>query len=171
MATDRVTTYGVLGTTLRVLGAASLLSVGAIHLQQYDKLYSDVPTIGTLFVLSFVGATLTAIALLMPLEHLLGRLGFGRLGELAVVVLALLGIGQAAMQFVFLAISEQRPLFGFQEPGYDPTAILAARAAEIATVVFLCAFLIIVWVRRSRRVSEGRSVQSRPARHANLGGA
>jgi hypothetical protein len=144
---------------------------GAIHLQQYDELYSAVPTIGTLFVLSFVGATLTSIALLLPVEHLLGRLGLGRVGELAVITLALLGIAQATMQFVFLAISEQRPLFGFQEPGYDPTAILATRAAEIATVVFLTGFLVVLWRRRARRVSAARSARSRPARRANLGGA
>ena len=38
---------------LRVLGALSLLAVGAVHLQQYDALYSAIPTIGTLFVLNF----------------------------------------------------------------------------------------------------------------------
>jgi len=43
---------------------------------------------------------------------------------------------------VFLLISERTPLFGFQEPGYDPPAIAASRAAEIATVVFLGTFLI-----------------------------
>jgi hypothetical protein len=29
------------------------------------------------------------------------------------------------------------------EPGYDPTAILAARAAEVAAVVFLGVFLVL----------------------------
>jgi hypothetical protein len=38
---------------VRWLGALSVLAVGAVHLQQYDKLYSAVPTIGTLFVLNF----------------------------------------------------------------------------------------------------------------------
>ncbi len=32
----------------RVLGAVSLLAVGAVHLQQYFELYSEIPTIGTL---------------------------------------------------------------------------------------------------------------------------
>jgi hypothetical protein len=44
--------------------------------------------------------------------------------------------------FTFLLISEQTPLFGFKEPDYDPPAIAAARAAEIATVLFLGAFLV-----------------------------
>ena len=46
-----------LGLTARVAGALSLLAVGAVHLQQYDYLYSAIPTIGTLFLLNFVGAT------------------------------------------------------------------------------------------------------------------
>jgi hypothetical protein len=33
-------------------------------------------------------------------------------------------------------------LFGFKEPGYDPPAMAAARAAEVATVVFLGGFLV-----------------------------
>jgi hypothetical protein len=41
----------------RVLGALSLLAVGAVHLQQYFELYSSIPTIGTLFLLNVVGAT------------------------------------------------------------------------------------------------------------------
>jgi hypothetical protein len=53
----------------------------------------------------------------------------------------LAGIALAASAFVFLFISERTPLFGFQEPGYDPTGIAASRGAEIATVVFLALFL------------------------------
>jgi hypothetical protein len=121
----------------RVLGALAILAVGAVHLQQYDKLYSEVPTIGTLFVLNFIGATAIGLALLAPVERLAGRYG-----GLAVTLLALAGIGQSATSFVFLWIAERTPLFGFQEPGYDPPAIAASRGAEIATVVLLGAFLI-----------------------------
>ena len=60
---------------LRVLGALSLLAVGAVHLQQYDALYSAIPTIGTLFVLNFAGATAIGLGLLLPVERLFGRLG------------------------------------------------------------------------------------------------
>jgi hypothetical protein len=49
---------------------------------------------------------------------------------------------------VFLLISERTPLFGFMEPGYDPEAILTARIAEVATVVFLAAFAIARFLRR-----------------------
>jgi hypothetical protein len=118
-----------------VLGALALLAVGIVHLQQYFELYSEIPTIGTLFVLNFVGAAVVCAGLLAPLERL------GRLGGAAHVPLALAGIAQAATAFVFLFISERTPLFGFQEPGYDPSAIMASRIAEVATVVFLGAFL------------------------------
>jgi hypothetical protein len=119
----------------RILGGMALLAVGAIHLQQYFELYSEIPTIGTLFVLNFVGATVVGLGLLAPL---------GRLHPL----LALVGVGMAATSFVFLAISERTPLFGFQEPGYDPEAILASRITEGATVVLLGAFLVAAIVRR-----------------------
>jgi hypothetical protein len=131
----------------RVLGALSLLAVGAVHIQQYFDLYSDIPTIGTLFVLNFVGATIVGLGLLAPLERLLGRLG-NRL----VALLALAGAAQAATAFVFLYISERTPLFGFMEPGYDPQAILASRLTEVATVVFLGAFLAARFLRRAPAV-------------------
>jgi hypothetical protein len=122
---------------VRFLGAFSLLAVGAVHLQQYDYLYSAIPTIGTLFLLNFIGATVIGLGLLAPVERLLGRFG----GAL-VALLALAGIGLAASAFVFLLISERTPLFGFMEPGYDPPAIMAARAAELVTVGLLGSFLL-----------------------------
>jgi hypothetical protein len=127
----------------RVLGALSLLSVGAVHLQQYFDLYSGVPTIGPLFILNFVGATIVGLGLLAPVERLLGRLG-----NATMALLALAGIAQAATAFVFLYISERTPLFGFMEPGYDPTAIMTARVSEVATVVFLGVFLVARSLRR-----------------------
>ena len=148
-------TEGPVAATARILGAVSLWLVGLIHLKEYVDSYSEIPTIGTLFMLSFIGATVVAVGLLLPFQRL-----FGRWGNLAVIGLALIGIGQAVTQFVFLAISEQRPLFGFQEPGYDSTAILEARIAEVATVVFLTVFLIARDVRR-RRIVEGTGSPAR----------
>jgi hypothetical protein len=141
MATDAVPRHRVGAERLpwliaRLLGALSLLAVGIIHLQQFFELYSEIPTIGTLFVLNFVGATVVCVGLLAPLERL------GRWRGAALTLLALAGIAQATAAFVFLFISERTPLFGFQEPGYDPSAIMASRIAEAATVVFLGAFLV-----------------------------
>jgi hypothetical protein len=125
-----------LAWALRVLGALSLLAVGAVHLQQYFVLYSAIPTIGMLFVLNFAGATAVGLGLLAPVERLPGRLG-----SVAPVLLSVAGIGLAATAFVFLFISERTPLFGFMEPGYDPAAILASRVAEVVTVLFLSGYL------------------------------
>jgi hypothetical protein len=149
MATETVTSApGSVVRAARVLGALALLAVGAIHLQQYFELYSEIPTIGTLFVLNFVGATVVGLGLLAPVERLRDRRGGA-----ALALLALAGIGQAATAFVFLMISERTPLFGFKEPGYDPAAILASRVAEVATVVLLGAFLAgrFAWRAGSRR--------------------
>jgi hypothetical protein len=50
------------GELARYLGAVSILLVGAVHAQQYyDAYFSVVPTIGTLFLLSFISAAISAI--------------------------------------------------------------------------------------------------------------
>jgi hypothetical protein len=134
---ERPLASGRLWLLARVLGAVAVLATGAVHLQQFLKLYSEIPTIGTLFILNFAGATTVGLALLAPLE----RIG-GRHGAALVVLAATAGIALAATSFVFLLISEQTPVFGFKEPGYDPPAIAFARAAEVATVFFLGAFLV-----------------------------
>jgi hypothetical protein len=128
----------------RFLGALSLLAVGAVHLQQYEYLYSAIPTIGTLFLLNFVGATAIGLGLLAPVERLLGRFGGA-----AVRLLALGGVGLAATAFAFLLVAERTPLFGFQEPGYDPPAIIASRVAEVAAAALLGSFLVGRLVSRS----------------------
>jgi hypothetical protein len=130
--------------SLRVLGALSVLAVGAVHLQQFLTLYSEVPTIGALFALNFVGATVIGLGLLAPLEAVLGRLSGAVL-----TLLSLGGIGLAATAFVFLLVSERTPLFGFMEPGYDPAAILASRVAEAAAVLFLGGFVVDRFLRRA----------------------
>jgi hypothetical protein len=127
----------------RVLGALAVLAVGGVHLQQYIELYSAIPTIGTLFVLNFLGATAIGFGLLAPVERLLGRWG----GP-AVALLAFGGIALAATSFVFLAIAERTPLFGFMEPGYDPQAIMFARVAEVAAVVLLGSYLAARFAKR-----------------------
>jgi hypothetical protein len=131
-----------LGT--RVLGALSLLVVGVVHLQQYLEFYSAIVTIGTLFVLNFVGATAIAIGLLVPVERLLKRWGAA-----ALALLTFGGVALPATSFVFLLISERTPLFGFMEPGYDPQAIMLSRVSEVLTVVLLGGYGIARFVARA----------------------
>jgi hypothetical protein len=121
----------------RLLGALAVLAVGGVHLYEFAHLYSQIPTIGTLFFLNFLGASAIGLGLLAPIQ----RIG-GRHGTMLLVLLALAGIVLAVVAFAFLLISQQTALFGFQEPGYDPAGIDAVRAAEVATVIFLGAFLV-----------------------------
>jgi hypothetical protein len=116
---------------LRVLGAIAVLVVGAVHVEQYFGVHYDVvPIIGPLFVLNFAAATLIGLGLLVPAARM----------RVLHVLLALGGIGLAATSFVFLFVSERRPLFGFEEYGYR-TAIIVALVAEAAAVVLLGAYL------------------------------
>lgn len=135
---DRRARISGIWLAVRVLAALALLSVGAVHLKEYTGLYSQLPTIGTLFVLNFAGATLLGFALLAPLD----RIG-GRWGSLALVLSSAGGIGLAATSFVLLLISQHTPLFGFMEPGYDPAGILAAQVSEVVTVLLLGTYLLV----------------------------
>ena len=121
----------------RLLGALAVLTTGGIHLYEFGHFYSQIPTIGTLFLLNFLGATAIGLGMLAPIERIAGRHG-----STIVVLLAFAGIALAAVAFAFLLVSEQTPLFGFKEPGYDPTGIAAVRAAEVGAVLFLGAFLV-----------------------------
>jgi hypothetical protein len=120
----------------RYLGAAALLAVGLDHLEQRSAAhYAAIPTIGTLFLLNFVSATVVAIALALPLQ----RLG-GRAGRLLPALLALSGVGIAAGSVAGLLISETTGLFGFMEDGYR-SAIVLSLLLESATIVLLGSYL------------------------------
>ena len=128
-------------TVLRTIGALAVLVVGAVHLYEYlANQYSAIAVIGPLFVLNFVGATLSGAGLLLPISRV------RRLHAL----LALGAIGLSATSFVFLFISEHHSLFGFQEHGYR-AAIVIALAAEAVAAVTLVAYLTTT--RRSSRAA------------------
>jgi hypothetical protein len=129
----------VVAEAARYLGAASILVVGAVHAQQYyDAYFSVVPTIGTLFLLSFIGAGIVGTVLVAPMRRL-GR----RAGDTALVVAALGAIGIAVGTFVSLVISEYTPLFGFMESGYR-LAVVLTLVFDVMTTVFLGVFVAIV---------------------------
>ena len=127
------------GETARYLGAVSILLVGAVHAQQYyDAYFSVVPTIGTLFLLSFIGAGIVGVVLAAPVRRL-GR----SLADLILLLAALGAIGIAAGSLVSLLVSEYAPLFGFMESGYRLAIVLAIVFDALATV-FLGVFVLIV---------------------------
>jgi len=123
----------------RYLGAVSILLVGAVHAQQYYEAYfSVVPTIGTLFLLSFIGAGVVGTVLFLPVRRL-----DRRVGDLILSLAALGAIGIALGTLVSLLISEYRPLFGFMESGYR-LAVELTLLFDGMTTVFLGLFLAIV---------------------------
>jgi len=133
-----------LETATRYLGAASILMVGGIHAQQYyDAYFNSVPTIGTLFLLSFVGAAIVGGVLIAPVRQL------GTIGDLALAAAALGAIGIAVGTFVSLLISEYTPLFGFMESGYR-LAVVLTLVFDVVTTVLLGAFLLFVGPRAIR---------------------
>jgi hypothetical protein len=116
----------------RLLGALSILGVGAVHLQQYSgNGYSTVPTIGTLFLLNAISAGVVGFGLLLPLERMLGR----RRGNAAVGVLSVAGAAIAVGSLVALFISETGTLFGFSEGGYRSVIVIAIAVEAVAAVL------------------------------------
>ncbi|MBV9595082.1 MAG: hypothetical protein JO147_14945 [Actinobacteria bacterium] len=130
----------VTSLTVRGLGALLLVLVGADHYYEYSvDHYSVVPTIGTLFLLNFISATIVGLVLLAPLRRI-----FQRLHPLVLQVAAISGFGIALTSLVALLVSEQTKLFGFMESNYRP-AIVIAIAFEASAALFLALLAAINW--------------------------
>jgi hypothetical protein len=149
----------VAGEIARHLGAVSVLAVGVVHAQQYYGAYfSAVPTIGTLFLLSFVGSGVTGAVLMAPVRRL-GR----RAGNAILVAAALGAIAVAVGSLAALLISEHTPIFGFMESGYRP-AIVLTLVFDGLTTAFLGVFLAtMARRRRPHRLTTSRA-DSSPSR-------
>jgi len=142
------------GEIARYLGAVSILLVGAVHAQQYyDAYFSVVPTIGTLFLLSFIGAAIVGAVLLSPVRHL-GR----EIGDAALVAAALGAISIAVGTFVSLLISEYTPLFGFMESGYR-LAVVLTLLFDVMTTAFLGVFVALVAPQLVRTIATNRRLR------------
>jgi hypothetical protein len=138
---------------LRVCGAILILFVGADHYYTYSvDDYSVLPTIGTLFLLNFISATVVGVLLLAPLERM-----FHRYGKLVLQLVTFSGVGIAATSLVALLVSEQTKLFGFMETNYR-TAIIVAIVSEAAATLTL-GLLLVLTLRGRRSVGE----RSRPS--------
>lgn len=116
------------GTALRFLGAAAVLVIGGVHLEQYVGVhFRVVPVIGPLFLLNFIGSLLIGAGLLLPLRRLHPLLALG-------------GIAVGVVSIAFLELSEHGGIFGVQDYGYR-TAVVVALTAEAAAAVLLGAYL------------------------------
>jgi hypothetical protein len=139
---------------VRLTAAVSLFAVGAIHIQQYAvENYSTVPTIGPLFLMNFIGATVLGFYFLVPSGPRAGRLRY--VIDTGAAVSGWLVAGGA---LVALLISEHTPLFGFMEHGYRP-AIQFAIVSEAVAIVTLTVFMLLN--RREARRGRGSQVGER----------
>ena len=139
-------------TVTRTLGGLALLVVGGVHFQQYRyEFYSSIPTIGPLFLATFVVATTLGLFLLVPI-----RRSSGRLRTLIDEMAALSGVGLATGAFVGLLISEHTPLFGFMEHGYRFAIVLALVSEAVASA------LLTLFVVRAPHPSSTRGTASGP---------
>ncbi len=140
MPTNRTRT--TLAYLALVIGAVAVLATGADHLDEYAANgFSTVPTIGTLFLLNFIAATVVGVGLLLPWRRLAKRFA-----DPLRALLALSGIGIAAMSLIGLWISESSSLFGFTDYGFRST-ILVAIIAESIAIVALTAYLALSEIR------------------------
>jgi hypothetical protein len=142
----------------RYLGAVSLFVVGAIHAQQYyDAYFYVVPTIGTLFLLNFIGAGVIGVVLIAPVRRL-GR----NIGDLLLVLAALGGVGIALGSLVSLLISEYTPFFGFMESGYR-LAVALSLVFDALTTLFLVVLMAML-VREHRQEATSKPLTAREGR-------
>lgn len=97
---------------MRLLAAALIVAVGAVHFQQYVDFMSEVHTVGVLFLLNAAGAAAIAVALLSS-DPLLRRLA------------AAGGIGLCVGSLVSIVLSAGGGVFGYQEPDWRTPMVLA----------------------------------------------
>lgn len=126
-----------LSRALGALGGLAVLGVAAVHLYEYTAdSYSQIPTIGILFLLNGISAGIVGFGLLAPLERLVAP----RLAGVGLALLAVGGIAISVGALVALFVSESTPLFGFMESGYR-AIIIVAIVFEAAAIIILGAFL------------------------------
>ena len=142
---------------LRLLTAISLLAVGGVHIQQYIGAdYRVIPTIGSLFLLNFIGGTVLGLYFLVPASRHASRF---RLMLDAVAAGA--GWFLAAGALVALLVSEHTPLFGFMEHGYR-FAIVFAIVSEVVALVALPILLVDNRVTARRTQAPGQGTRMTP---------
>ncbi len=128
MSAATTSTRSATGDALRYAAVAAILVVGGVHLQQYKSFISEVPTIGTLFILNAIGAA--GIALGITALR-------GKLAALA----ALGGVGLSLGAIISVLISLNGTIFGYSEPDLRP-AITLALIAEVLSVILLSALAV-----------------------------
>ncbi len=119
---------GASSSSLSVIAAVLVGVIAVVHLQQYIDFFSEVPTIGVLFLLNAAGGAGLAFALI-------GR--DDQLRRLAAVG----SIALAAGSLISIVVALSSSLFGYSEPTLR-LPILIAILAEVAVIPVLVGLLI-----------------------------
>ena len=110
-----------------ILAPALVVLIAGVHFQQYVDFMSEVPTVGTLFLLNAAGGAALAVALLS--------------GERLIRLLAALGAaGLAAGSLISIAIAMSGSFFGYQEPTLRLPIVIAI-VAELLVIPVLLSLL------------------------------
>ena len=116
---------------LRVLGAGLLATNAGIHAYLWHNGYRTIPTIGQLFLLDVIGASVLVIAVLVSPRRLLA---------LSAAAGALLELGTAAG----LVLATRHSLFGFMESSratlYYQSLVTELAGAVVLAILALLAF-------------------------------
>jgi hypothetical protein len=126
--------------TLRAGAAALLFVIAAVHLHLWLAGYRNLPTIGPLFLVAVVTATLSGTFVLM------------RINTPVAVATALFAAGTLAANILSLLLPDG--IFGFKEVGVSYSGGFAI-AAELGVVTVLG-----IWVLRKLRPHPGRTMIS-----------
>ncbi|GAC1518828.1 MAG: hypothetical protein NVS2B6_00600 [Thermoleophilaceae bacterium] len=112
---------------LRIGGAALVVVVGGVHIQQYLDFINDAPNIGALFLLNGIG-TGVLCAMLGTRFRLLGALGG-------------IGLSVGALGSVLLAGFLSSGLFGYREVALRGPIVVAV-VAELLAIGVLGSYLL-----------------------------
>lgn len=121
---------------LRFAAIALLLAEGGVHLQQYEGLLHDVPTVNTLFLLNAISAALISLA-------------FAASRDRGAILIALSEIGMSLVALVSLAIARASVLFSYSEPTLRAPVMFAA-LVELGAVLVAARFVTV----RTRELSD-----------------
>jgi predicted Kef-type K+ transport protein len=118
---------------LRWLGAALILGVGVVHLQQYLDFIKDVPTIGVLFLLNSFAAGAIGVVLSGPV--------------LLPGAVAGIGLSVGSLVSIMIARYAGTGLFDYREASWRGPIVIAVALEAAAVVVLLAALLNHRWTR------------------------
>ncbi len=125
-----------------VVAAVAIAVAGYEHFSLWQDGYRAIPNIGTAFLLNAIGSV-AVIALLIARRDVLFALG---------------GLSISVGSIVGIVLSRNGGFLGFQELGYDQTAVITL-TGEIVATVLLTGFLAVTAMRARR---EGGAASARP---------